>query len=96
MKISISQVVTLNTFSKGNYLMRKEFESNIIPHVGDYIEDSVWEEETEVVNVTINYNDDTCYVTLKELKFDHDRKEILKEHFNMVKLHGWKTIGNVY
>ncbi|MDB2104006.1 hypothetical protein PMW00_13370 [Clostridium paraputrificum] len=93
MKVMLSQVIGLKTFNKGCFSMRKEFETNIIPHVGDYIEDSVWKDpyEYKVIETIINYQENQCYVSLECIKFDHDNKEVLKEWCDMVKLHGWST-----
>lgn len=73
MKIYLSQCISLNTFNKGNFRIKKEFESNIIPHAGDKIGDSVWKEpyEYEVVETIINYSEDECYVELAMMKFDN-------------------------
>lgn len=98
MKVILSQLIGLKTFNKGCFSIRKEFETNIIPHVGDSIGDSVWKDPSEhkVVEVIINYQEDECYVSLECIKFDHDDKEVLKQWFDMVKLHDWETTGGVY
>lgn len=94
MKVRLSQVISLKTFNKGCFSMCKEFESNIIPHVGDYIQDSVWKDpyEYKVVEVKIDYQEDECYVSLESIRFDHDNKESLKKWCDMVKHHGWSTV----
>lgn len=94
MKVILSQVIGLKTWNKGCFNMRKEFDTDIIPHVGDSIGDSVWKDpyEYKVIEVIINYQEDKCYVVLDCIKFDHDDKEILSQWCDMVKLHGWSTI----
>ena len=98
MKISVSQTISLNDFREGHFIIRKEFESNVIPHKGDFLVDSVWKDpyEYEVVEVQIDYSKDACYVTLSMITFDHNNKEDLKQWHDMVKLHGWETVGDVY
>ncbi|WP_238902652.1 hypothetical protein [Clostridium sp. YIM B02506] len=95
MKISISQVLSLKTFSNGSITMRKEFESNIIPHKGDMIGDPVFSSpyEYEVADVIIDYENNTCYVTLEMVNMDHNNVEVLKEWKEVCKLHGWEASG---
>lgn len=70
----------------------KTFESDIIPHTGDYICDSVWKDpyEQEVLQVTINYQESECYVQLPVIALDTDRVEAIKEYIEMAKLHEWE------
>ncbi len=91
MKVRLSQVVALSTYSQGYFSMNKEFESNIVPHCGDKITDYVWKEpyEYEVIEVIISYVEDVCYVTLEPIRFEHNNKEVIKEWHEMVKSHGW-------
>jgi hypothetical protein len=95
MKIRLSQVISLKTYSEGTISISKEFQSNIIPHKGDMIGDSVWKDpyEHEVDEVIIDYSQDTCFVSLEMIKMDHDNIEVLKEWKQMVKLHGWEPLG---
>lgn len=97
MRIILSQLISLKTFNKGSFIIKKEFKSNVIPHAGDKICDSVWKDPSEyvVVETNINYSEDECYVNLEMVKFDHDNKAMLKEWYNIAKLHGWETIGEV-
>ncbi|MDU7365406.1 hypothetical protein [Clostridium sp.] len=94
MNVVLSQVIGLKTWNKGCFTMRKEFDTNIIPHVGDSIGDSVWKDpyEHKVMEVIINYQENKCLITLECIKFEHDDKNILKQWCEMVKLHGWSTI----
>lgn len=91
MKIIISQLIALEDFRQGCFTMTKEFESPVIPHVGDKIADSVWKDpyEHNVLEVTIDYSTDKCYVTLEPIKFENNNKNILKSWHDMVRSHGW-------
>lgn len=94
MKVILSQVIGLSSSNEKHFLMRKEFEANIIPHVGDSIGDSVWKDpyEHKVIETIINYQEDECYVSLESIKFNHNDIDVLKKWCEMVKLHGWATI----
>ncbi len=98
MKIILNQFISLKKTNEGFFTIRKEFNSDIIPHKGDKIGDPVWKKpyEYEVIEVIIDYNDNICYVTLEAITFDHNNKEVLKEWFEIVKLHDWETIGEIY
>lgn len=95
MKISISQPVK---FSGENFphSWDKEFDSVVIPHVGDYIEDPLWKEPYtyEVTEVIIDYEANTCFVTVKEY-VDEIPKERRDEFAEIAKLHGWKAGWNI-
>jgi hypothetical protein len=73
--------------------IHKTFDSEIIPRVGDLIEDSVWKDpyEYKVSEVTINYQNDTCYVFLEKQILETDKKEHLSTHLKMTKLHDWEN-----
>lgn len=92
MKITLMQQVLLkdkiNTFRD----IYKEFESNVIPHKGDMICDPVWKEpyEYEVIGVSINYNENNCYVRLPFIELESNDEKCVKEYIKMAKLHGWK------
>lgn len=91
MKVSISQQVK---FSGDNFphSWSKEFDSVVIPHAGDYIEDPLWKDpyEYKVTKVIIDYYDNTCYVDVEayNLEISSDRKD---EFTEMAELHGWKA-----
>lgn len=91
MKIIISQGVKL-VGDNSPHNWRKEYESTIIPCVGDFIEDPIWKNpyEYKVIGVTINYYDDECHVGVEayDLDIPNERKE---EFAHMAELHGWKT-----
>lgn len=76
------------------YTMRKTFHSDIIPHKGDFIEDSVWKQPCKVFEVTINYEDNTCYVCLEKETYNipETRKD---EIAHMIKLHNWEPLWEI-
>ncbi|MBZ9688382.1 hypothetical protein G9F72_018800 [Clostridium estertheticum] len=91
MKIILSQQITLGDFRKGLRNVTKTFESNVVPHKGDFISDSVWKDpyEYEVQEVNINYQQDECYVQLPLIKLETNDKESLKGYIEMTRLHEW-------
>ena len=93
MKIILTQVISLQTYGEGYFNMKKEFESEVIPHIGDKITDLVWSDPYEypVVDVVIDYQQKICTVTLEQIQFEHNDKEYLKRWYDMVKSHGWNT-----
>lgn len=92
MKVIISQVVEFEG-SNFPHTWRKEIETNIIPHKGDFIEDSLWKNpyEYEVIETLINYSENYCMVTVKEYndKIPLNRKD---EFARIAELHGWKAL----
>lgn len=96
MKVSISQQVKFRGVNRP-YYWTKEYESTIIPHAGDQIEDPIWKNpyEYKVTEVTIDYYENTCFVSVETYagEFPEDRKDELAE---MSKLHGWKASWTMY
>lgn len=92
MKVIISQMVVFNGSDNFPYNWSKTYESNVIPRVGDTIEDPIWKDpgDYEVTGVTINYDTDECYVGVTDytLVIPIERKE---EFGKMAELHGWKA-----
>ena len=91
MKITISQNVKISN-DKYPHSWRIEYESNIIPHVGDSIEDPIWKNpyDYKVTKVAINYSANTCFVYVEDL--DGVIPEERKESFaHMAELHGWEV-----
>ena len=90
MKIIVSQCVKLDG-DKCPHNWKKEYDSTIIPRVGDYIEDPIWKDpyEYKVTRVIINYDIDQCYVNVDSHNRDipSERKE---EFADMANGHGWK------
>ena len=96
MKIIISQGIKI-VGDKFPHNWRKEYESVIIPRVGDYIEDPIWKDpyEYKVTGVTINYYADECFVGVEDYIGDipDNRKD---EFAHMAELHGWKSSWKMY
>ena len=96
MKVIIAQNIN---FEGDNfpYMWRKEVETNVIPHKGDLIEDSLFKDpgEYEVIETTINYQENYCYVLLKQYEnvFPVERKDELKR---IAELHDWIAGWNNY
>lgn len=66
----------------------KYFDSDIIPHKGDYICDSVWSDTTQykVDEVIIDYASNRCTVTVEKCVEEWDT---FAAFLNMAKLHNW-------
>ena len=95
MKLIISQIVEFEE-EKIPHSWRKEIETDIIPHKGDFIEDSLWKDpgEYEVVETLINYSEDYCMASVEKycIKIPADRRE---EFEHMAELHGWKPLWKI-
>lgn len=94
MKIVLLQEVLLdeNRRKFGEfYNITKSIESDAIPHKGDYIEDSLYKDpyEYEVTNVTLNYQENCCYVRVSPMIVgSKDLVKRIKEELSP--LHGWE------
>ena len=91
MKVILNQQVKIEEDSFPHF-WNKEYEHNVIPRKGDFVEDSLWKEpgEYEVTEVTINYQENYCYVSLEKYSYEipANRKD---EYDQIANLHGWKT-----
>ncbi|MED4267331.1 hypothetical protein [Priestia megaterium] len=98
MEIILSQLVHLEPMNEGWTTVKKSFESNVIPHKGDYITDSVWkaDDEQEVASVEINYQENYCYVHLKPIELKTNDENVLRDYVKMTKLHGWESMMETY
>lgn len=70
-------------------LARKEFETNILPHVGLGIEDTAWKEPRKIIGVVVSYQGNYIYVNLEE--YDIKKTDKLKTQKEMLKHHGWNV-----
>ena len=93
MKIRLIQQILLkdklNTFRE----IYKEFQSNVIPHKGDMIADSLWKDpsEYEVSEVVIDYTDEVCVVRLPFIELNsEDEEEVRKYIVEIAQKHKWK------
>lgn len=90
MIVLLTQKITLLKKSEYTNIMKK-FESNVIPHKGDYIEDSVWKDpfEYQVEEITINYEESECYVELPEVLINSNDRKDLDDYVENSKSYGW-------
>lgn len=91
MKIHLNQSVKIIGDSFPHF-WRKEYESNIVPHKGDFIEDGLWKEpgEYQVLEVTINYEQNYCFVNIA--RYSDEIPEDRKSDFaHIAELHGWES-----
>lgn len=91
MKIFLSQTVK---FEGDNfpYSWTKEYDSELIPHKGDFVEDPLWKDpyEYEVEHVVMNYNENRCYVTVSAFKPELPKNR-MEEFANIANSHGWNA-----
>lgn len=96
MKIYLHQQVKIEGDPFPHY-WRKEIKNDIIPRKGDSIEDSLWKDpgEYEVIDITLNYQEDFCYVYLCQYKHEipNNRKDEFKK---IASSHGWTCSWNMY
>ncbi|WP_432358833.1 hypothetical protein [Sporosarcina sp. UB5] len=92
MEIIISQYVGLKGDARTFHRVYKEFQSNVIPHAGDFIKDSAYKEpyEYEVASVIIDYTNNYCDVTLKIYELETTDDSFVKREVEMFMSHGWK------
>jgi len=71
-------------------IMRKEFETDIIPVPGMEFEDSTFKEPISITNVTCNFQDNCYWLSLpkKEAETEQDSRQEIE----MMKRHGWKIV----
>lgn len=91
MKICLTQPVKI----KGDnfpHRWSKEYDSLVIPRIGDSIEDPLWKDpgEYKVTGISISYYEDACYVGLEQYGYEIPAEQ-KDEQAKMAKLHGWKS-----
>ena len=91
MKIIISQAVEF-VGDRTPYRWTKTYESMMIPHKGDFVEDPLWKDpyEYEIEHVIFDYYENTCYVSVSPFvpKIPKDR---MYEFEHIAELHGWEA-----
>ena len=92
MKVTLVQEVQLKNLKNGCKEIRKTFDSNIMPHEGDFVADSVWQDSYEyrVSEIVINYEENNVHVFLDPVILETNNNEALNEYYEMVKLHNWE------
>lgn len=92
MKITICRTLWLKEIASKTRSVTKTFESEIVPHKGDYIYSSAFhrDEEVEVVQVFIDYENNECMVYLKPFSIDSEDMEHLKNLVDVYLLHDWE------
>jgi hypothetical protein len=100
MKIILCHGVSINEINKNAksfVSLYKSIYSNIKPCIGDMIHDSAFINvpyDGKVVQVTIDYSKDECYVSLKVLILDTPDTNKLMEYTNNAIKNGWTTEVN--
>ena len=90
MIIVLTQKITLLKKSEYTNII-KTFDSNVIPHKGDFIQDLAWKDpfEYEVEEVTINYEENQCYAELPEILINSNDRKDLENYIVNIKNFGW-------
>ncbi|MDB5083961.1 MAG: hypothetical protein JWN30_847 [Bacilli bacterium] len=72
MEIIIYQQINLKNNPRVFHDVFKTFGSDVIPHKGDFISDSAFKDpyEYEVLQVVINYNDNSCFVRIPLIELE--------------------------
>lgn len=76
---------------KGNHvhtMLRKEYETNLLPMIGMGIEDTAWHDTIEITNITCNFNENYYHIQLPCIKLEN--KDDCQREEDMMKLHSWK------
>lgn len=92
MEINIYQQVYLKDKLNSVKQAYREFESDVIPHKGDFYTDSAFKDpyEHEITQVTIDYKNDVCSVYIDSIVLDSTDVSHVKKYVEMMMLHGWK------
>jgi hypothetical protein len=99
MKIKLLIFISSVKEQEGNHrqeLMLKTFDSNIRPVIGDIIHDPGFDpgfhNGYEVVKITINYDMNECFVSLKPLVLEIEEIKV-ETYIEKLKAHGWCVIS---
>lgn len=92
MKIRIVQQVSIENRPETYKNIYKDFESDVIPHKGDFITDPAFKDpdEYEVHSVTIDYGVNLVQVLVHSVILETEKEEAVKEYVEMMKKHDWK------
>ena len=69
-------------------MLRKEFDSSLIPAPGMYFEDQAWREPNECSFVTCNFDEEYYHLQFPAVEIEGE--EYCKREEEMYRLHGWK------
>lgn len=93
MKIIVYQnVFCNNTENFNNHLrIQKQYESDIIPRIGETIYNFMYKDNTEqkVADVAYNLDNNTCDITLEKMVIEFSKDNIKQ----LAEYHGWEVIG---
>lgn len=94
MIIKLSQNVFLKDRPRTFRTAHKSFDSNVIPRKGDFISDTAFKApyEHEVVEVTIDYQDDVCYVSLHSVEIESEDEAAVLRYLEIYKMHDWNYL----
>ena len=92
MKIRIVQQVSLVDRPETFKNVFRDFESDVIPHKGDFIADAAFKDpdEYQVHSVSIDYDANLVQVMIYRLELDTEDEEAVGEYILKMKKHGWE------
>ena len=83
-------ILEINIYSKENpkgLTYEKTYNSEVVPKIGEKIQDSLFAEYKNVADVIYNYQNEECYVILESKEVPHER---LSGHIQEVAdMHNW-------
>ena len=99
MKIKLLIFLTSSKEDKGKHrseLVMKTFESSFRPFLGDIIEDpgfdASYHNGYEVVKVTVNYEKEECYVSMKPVAIDLEELPV-EDYIDKLLANGWSIVS---
>lgn len=69
--------------------LRKEFESDIIPIPGMFIEDTAWKKPRKPAEITCNFDGQYYHVQFEDVEIQ--KPDALEREAEMYRGHGWKS-----
>ncbi|WP_456270955.1 hypothetical protein [Bacillus sp. AK031] len=95
MQINLLFFITSTKEKNKMQTLVKTFESNIRPVKGDILDDpgfdAAFHNGYEVVKVTIDYSNNTCWVSLSPLAIEVEEMKF-EEYIEKLKSNGWNTL----
>ena len=88
-------ILDISIVLKGQHvhsMLRKEYETDLLPIPGMEIEDSAWKEAKISTSITCNFDDGYYLLNFQSVQLNTE--EECKQEEEMYHLHGWKKPGH--
>ena len=93
MKIIVYQNVFCNDSEDidNHLVIKKQYESDVIPHIGETIYNFMYKDNTEskVADVAYNFDNNTCDIPLEKMVIEYSKDNIKQ----LAQYHDWEVIG---